>query len=70
MNERVREKVRAKKKETDSRTKRFPFSFPPTDKPPEENMCQCENVITFQKQVTDKLKNLLQNNILFSAIAR
>ncbi|AWO97096.1 putative matrilin-2 [Scophthalmus maximus] len=32
-----------------------------TDKPPEENMCQCENVITFQKQVTDKLKNLLQN---------
>uniref|UniRef100_A0A8D3E4C9 Matrilin 2 n=1 Tax=Scophthalmus maximus TaxID=52904 RepID=A0A8D3E4C9_SCOMX len=41
-----------------------------TDKPPEENMCQCENVITFQKQVTDKLKNLLQNNILFSAIAR
>ncbi|XP_041798680.1 matrilin-2-like [Chelmon rostratus] len=32
-----------------------------TDKPSEENMCQCENVIMFQNQVTEKLKNLVQN---------
>ncbi|XP_059194257.1 matrilin-2-like [Centropristis striata] len=27
----------------------------------DENMCQCENVIMFQNQVTEKLKNLVQN---------
>lgn len=31
------------------------------DKPSEENMCQCENMIKFQNQVTEKLKNLVQN---------
>ncbi|XP_069393247.1 matrilin-2 isoform X2 [Paralichthys olivaceus] len=31
------------------------------DKPTEENMCQCESVIMFQNQVTEKLKNLVQN---------
>ncbi|XP_060937859.1 matrilin-2-like [Limanda limanda] len=31
------------------------------DKPADENMCQCENVIMFQNQVTEKLKNLVQN---------
>ncbi|KAM7420197.1 hypothetical protein PAMA_014752 [Pampus argenteus] len=34
-------------------------------KPSDENMCQCENMIMFQNQVTEKLKNLAQNNILF-----
>ncbi|XP_070822784.1 matrilin-2-like [Chaetodon trifascialis] len=32
-----------------------------TDKTSDENMCQCENVIMFQNQVTEKLKNLVQN---------
>ncbi|XP_051813133.1 matrilin-2 [Acanthochromis polyacanthus] len=32
-----------------------------TDKPSDDSMCQCENVIMFQSQVTEKLKNLLQN---------
>uniref|UniRef100_A0A8C4GHP1 Matrilin 2 n=1 Tax=Dicentrarchus labrax TaxID=13489 RepID=A0A8C4GHP1_DICLA len=40
------------------------YSFP-TEKPSDENMCQCENVIMFQNQVTEKLKDLVQNNILF-----
>ncbi|CAK6967129.1 LOW QUALITY PROTEIN: matrilin-2-like [Scomber scombrus] len=31
------------------------------DKLSDENMCQCENVIMFQTQVSQKLKNLLQN---------
>ncbi|XP_067458503.1 matrilin-2-like [Thunnus thynnus] len=31
------------------------------DKPADENMCHCENVIMFQDQVTKKLKNLVQN---------
>ncbi|GAA6217547.1 matrilin-2 [Lates japonicus] len=31
------------------------------DKPSDVNMCQCENVIMFQNQVTEKLKNLVQN---------
>ncbi|XP_040900527.1 matrilin-2-like [Toxotes jaculatrix] len=31
------------------------------DKPSDVNMCQCENVIMFQNQVTEKLKNLEQN---------
>uniref|UniRef100_A0A8D0CV88 Matrilin 2 n=1 Tax=Sander lucioperca TaxID=283035 RepID=A0A8D0CV88_SANLU len=31
------------------------------DKPSDENMCQCENVIMFQNQVTKKLTNLMQN---------
>ncbi|XP_038568141.1 matrilin-2-like isoform X1 [Micropterus salmoides] len=31
------------------------------DKPSDEDMCQCENVIMFQSQVTEKLKNLLEN---------
>uniref|UniRef100_A0A671VBU4 Matrilin 2 n=1 Tax=Sparus aurata TaxID=8175 RepID=A0A671VBU4_SPAAU len=35
------------------------------DKPSDENMCQCENVIMFQNQVAEKLRNLVQNNILF-----
>ncbi|KAM7382439.1 hypothetical protein PAMP_002167 [Pampus punctatissimus] len=34
-------------------------------KPSDENMCQCENMIMFQNQVTEKLKNLAQNDILF-----
>uniref|UniRef100_A0A667ZQ85 Matrilin 2 n=1 Tax=Myripristis murdjan TaxID=586833 RepID=A0A667ZQ85_9TELE len=29
-----------------------------------KEMCQCENVMRFQKQVTEKLKNLAQSNIL------
>uniref|UniRef100_A0A667ZQ82 Matrilin 2 n=1 Tax=Myripristis murdjan TaxID=586833 RepID=A0A667ZQ82_9TELE len=32
--------------------------------PSDEEMCQCENVMRFQKQVTEKLKNLAQSNIL------
>ncbi|XP_049902595.1 matrilin-2-like isoform X4 [Epinephelus moara] len=32
-----------------------------TDKPSDENMCQCENVMMFQNQVTEKLKKLTQN---------
>ncbi|XP_028281321.1 matrilin-2-like isoform X2 [Parambassis ranga] len=32
-----------------------------TDKPSDENMCQCENIISFQNQVNDKLKSLVQN---------
>uniref|UniRef100_A0A3Q1JRP7 VWFA domain-containing protein n=1 Tax=Anabas testudineus TaxID=64144 RepID=A0A3Q1JRP7_ANATE len=36
------------------------------EKPSDESMCQCENVIMFQKEVTEKLRNLEQNNILFS----
>uniref|UniRef100_A0A7N8WRA1 Matrilin 2 n=1 Tax=Mastacembelus armatus TaxID=205130 RepID=A0A7N8WRA1_9TELE len=35
------------------------------DKASDESMCQCENVIMFQNQVTEKLKSLVQNNILF-----
>ncbi|XP_035528183.1 matrilin-2-like isoform X2 [Morone saxatilis] len=31
------------------------------EKPSDENMCQCENVIMFQNQVTEKLKDLVQN---------
>ncbi|XP_071390465.1 matrilin-2-like [Centroberyx affinis] len=31
------------------------------DKPSDGEMCQCENVIMFQNQVTDKLKKLTQN---------
>ncbi|KAM4632799.1 matrilin-2-like [Polymixia lowei] len=31
------------------------------DKPSDEKMCQCENVIMFQSQVTEKLKKLTQN---------
>ncbi|XP_075322675.1 matrilin-2-like [Odontesthes bonariensis] len=31
------------------------------DKPADENMCQCENVLMFQNQVTEKLKSLVQN---------
>ncbi|XP_074510664.1 matrilin-4-like [Sebastes fasciatus] len=31
------------------------------DKPSGENMCQCENMIMFQNQVTETLKNLEQN---------
>ncbi|XP_063342555.1 matrilin-2 [Pelmatolapia mariae] len=31
------------------------------DKPSDENMCQCENMIMFQNQVTEKLKSLVQN---------
>ncbi|XP_008290436.1 matrilin-2 isoform X2 [Stegastes partitus] len=32
-----------------------------TDKPSDDSMCQCENMIMFQNQVTEKLKNLFQN---------
>ncbi|XP_072249450.1 matrilin-2-like [Leuresthes tenuis] len=31
------------------------------DKSADENMCQCENVLMFQNQVTEKLKSLVQN---------
>ncbi|XP_041844797.1 matrilin-2-like isoform X2 [Melanotaenia boesemani] len=31
------------------------------DKPADEEMCECENVIMFQNQVTEKLKNLAAN---------
>ncbi|XP_039973983.1 matrilin-2-like [Xiphias gladius] len=31
------------------------------DKPSDVNMCKCENVLMFQNQVTEKLKNLVQN---------
>uniref|UniRef100_A0A672GQG2 Matrilin 2 n=1 Tax=Salarias fasciatus TaxID=181472 RepID=A0A672GQG2_SALFA len=37
----------------------------PTDKPSKEDMCECENVIMFQQQVSEQLKNLMQNNILY-----
>uniref|UniRef100_A0A672GQ46 Matrilin 2 n=1 Tax=Salarias fasciatus TaxID=181472 RepID=A0A672GQ46_SALFA len=30
-----------------------------------EDMCECENVIMFQQQVSEQLKNLMQNNILY-----
>lgn len=42
------------------------FSFP-ADKSFDESMCQCENVVRFQNQVTDKLEMLAQNNILFQS---
>ncbi|XP_075897101.1 matrilin-4-like isoform X2 [Nelusetta ayraudi] len=32
-----------------------------TDKPLDESMCQCGNVVRFQNQVTEKLENLVQN---------
>ncbi|XP_029958686.1 matrilin-2-like [Salarias fasciatus] len=32
-----------------------------TDKPSKEDMCECENVIMFQQQVSEQLKNLMQN---------
>ncbi|KAF3691542.1 Matrilin-4 Precursor [Channa argus] len=35
------------------------------DEPSDKNMCQCENVIKFQNQVSEKLKNLVQTNILY-----
>uniref|UniRef100_A0A3Q2W3Z0 Matrilin 2 n=1 Tax=Haplochromis burtoni TaxID=8153 RepID=A0A3Q2W3Z0_HAPBU len=38
------------------------------DKPSDENMCQCENMIMFQNQVTEKLKSLVQNNILLCSL--
>ncbi|KAM9723182.1 matrilin-2-like isoform 1-T2 [Menidia menidia] len=31
------------------------------DKPADENMCQCENVLMFQNQVTEKLRSLTQS---------
>ncbi|XP_068180137.1 matrilin-2-like [Antennarius striatus] len=31
-----------------------------TDKPSDEKMCQCENVLMFQKDITEKLKSLTQ----------
>lgn len=34
------------------------------DKPSDENRCQCENMILFQNQVTEKLNILVQTNIL------
>uniref|UniRef100_A0A3P9HV26 Matrilin 2 n=1 Tax=Oryzias latipes TaxID=8090 RepID=A0A3P9HV26_ORYLA len=37
-------------------------------KPADESMCQCENMITFQNHVTEKLNNLVQKNILFAPI--
>ncbi|KAM3614043.1 uncharacterized protein V6R79_009022 [Siganus canaliculatus] len=37
-----------------------------TDKPSDEHMCECENVIMFQKEVAEKLRNLAQNNILLT----
>uniref|UniRef100_A0A3P9DUM7 Matrilin 2 n=1 Tax=Maylandia zebra TaxID=106582 RepID=A0A3P9DUM7_9CICH len=40
------------------------------DKPSDENMCQCENMIMFQNQVTEKLKSLVQNNILLCSLHR
>lgn len=43
------------------------FSFP-ADKPFDESMCQCENVVRFQNQVTEKMEMLVQNNILFQSI--
>uniref|UniRef100_A0A3P9JV65 Matrilin 2 n=1 Tax=Oryzias latipes TaxID=8090 RepID=A0A3P9JV65_ORYLA len=42
--------------------------FPSTDKPADESMCQCENMIMFQNHVTEKLNNLVQRNILFAPI--
>uniref|UniRef100_A0A3P9HVM7 Matrilin 2 n=1 Tax=Oryzias latipes TaxID=8090 RepID=A0A3P9HVM7_ORYLA len=42
--------------------------FSSTDKPADESMCQCENMITFQNHVTEKLNNLVQKNILFAPI--
>lgn len=60
------EREMVKKKKTDLRTGRFSHFFISflTDKPSDENMCQCENVVMFQNQVTEKLKSLVQNNIL------
>uniref|UniRef100_I3KHW4 Matrilin 2 n=1 Tax=Oreochromis niloticus TaxID=8128 RepID=I3KHW4_ORENI len=45
-----------------------PINFSSADKPSDENMCQCENVIMFQNQVTEKLKSLVQNNILLCSL--
>lgn len=30
----------------------------------DENLCQCENMVKFQNQVTEKLNFLVQSNIL------
>lgn len=58
--------MEGKEKKTDPRAKSSHLSFFnfPADKPSDENMCQCENVILFQNQVTEKLRSLAQNNIL------
>lgn len=49
------------------------FSFP-ADKPLDGSMCQCENVVRFQNQVTEKLEYLVRTNILerfcLSALSR
>uniref|UniRef100_A0A3Q2G656 Matrilin 2 n=1 Tax=Cyprinodon variegatus TaxID=28743 RepID=A0A3Q2G656_CYPVA len=37
--------------------------------PADENMCRCENIILFQNQVTEQLKNLAQSNILLLLVA-
>uniref|UniRef100_A0A3Q2PVC2 Matrilin 2 n=1 Tax=Fundulus heteroclitus TaxID=8078 RepID=A0A3Q2PVC2_FUNHE len=39
------------------------------DKPADENMCRCESLIVFQNQVTEKLKDLAQSNILLLLFA-
>ncbi|KAM9353143.1 matrilin-2-like [Symphorus nematophorus] len=42
-------------------TKKLKYRMICKDKPSDETMCQCENVIMFQNQVTEKLRNLAQN---------
>lgn len=62
------EKGRDKKKNPGTESLSQPINFSSADKPSDENMCQCENMIMFQNQVTEKLKSLVQNNILLSSL--
>lgn len=60
-------KIRRKKTDpkTESLSHLIHFFLSPADKPSDESMCRCENLIVFQSQVAEKLKDLVQNNILF-----
>uniref|UniRef100_A0A3Q4GID2 Matrilin 2 n=1 Tax=Neolamprologus brichardi TaxID=32507 RepID=A0A3Q4GID2_NEOBR len=62
------EKGQDKKKNPGTESLSQPINFSSADKPSDENMCQCENMIMFQNQVTEKLKSLVQNNILLCSL--
>uniref|UniRef100_A0A8C8I9Y3 VWFA domain-containing protein n=1 Tax=Oncorhynchus tshawytscha TaxID=74940 RepID=A0A8C8I9Y3_ONCTS len=38
------------------------------EKPSPQDMCKCENVMLFQRQVNEQLRRLTQNNILYSPV--
>uniref|UniRef100_A0A8C8J2A2 Matrilin 2 n=1 Tax=Oncorhynchus tshawytscha TaxID=74940 RepID=A0A8C8J2A2_ONCTS len=38
------------------------------EKPSLQDMCKCENVMLFQRQVSEQLRRLTQNNILYSSV--